>query len=178
MDTKSTRFAVPNLAQALYIAPSAVIVGDVTIGAHSSVWPMAVIRGDVNSITIGQRTNVQDGCVLHVTHDGPYTSPGYPLTIGNDVTIGHGAVLHGCTVSDRCLIGIHSTILDGAVIDEQVFVAAGSLVPPNKHLESGYLYQGTPAKPVRRLSEEEKQALAYSAAHYVQLAGRHKENPS
>lgn len=176
MDIENTKVAVPDLEQTQYIAPSAVIIGDVTIGKHSSVWPMAVIRGDVNSITIGERTNVQDGSILHVTHDGPYTSPGYPLTIGNDVTIGHGAILHGCTVSNFCLIGIHSTVLDGAVIDEHVFLAAGSLVPPHKHLDSGFLYQGIPARPVRRLSEQEKQALAYSASHYVKLARSYKEN--
>jgi carbonic anhydrase/acetyltransferase-like protein (isoleucine patch superfamily) len=150
----------PQAGHDVYIAESATVIGDVALGDECSVWPQAVIRGDVNAIRIGARTNVQDGCILHVTHDGPYTPGGHTLEIGEDVTLGHGAILHGCQIGNRCLIGIRATVLDGAVIEDEVLLGAGALVAPGKRLESGYLYHGQPARQVRRLSDTEREALA------------------
>ena len=136
---------------------------------HSSIWPGVVIRGDVNKIVIGGRTNIQDGSILHVTADNEFNPGGYPLTIGNDVTVGHGAILHACTVGNFSLIGMGATILDGAVIADEVMVAAGSVVSPHKKLESGNLYIGSPARPVRPLKDKELEYLHYSSLHYVKL---------
>lgn len=163
----------PTLAEGVFIDEMALVSGDVEIGVDSSIWPMTVVRGDVNKIRIGERTNIQDGCVLHVTHEGPY-GPGRALIIGNDVTVGHSAVLHACTIEDQCLIGMSATVLDGAVIRTQVMVGAGSLVPPRKELESGYLYIGNPVRRARALTGSEKEALQYSAEHYVRLKKRHQ----
>lgn len=164
----------PNIAASAYIDEAAVVVGDVTIGEDASIWPMAVIRGDVQSIRIGARTNVQDGSVLHVTSDNAFTPGGFALTIGDDVTVGHGAILHACTVEDMSLIGMGATVLDGAVVRPRVMVGAGSLVPPGKELESGYLWLGSPVQKVRPLKEKELEYLAYSARHYVELKNAHK----
>jgi len=163
----------PKIAVDAYVDDTALVTGDVEIGQKSSVWPMTVIRGDVNSIRIGERTNIQDGCVLHVTHEGPY-GPGRSMQIGDDVTVGHGAILHACTIEDRCLIGMAATVLDGAILHSEVMIGAGSLVPPNKELESGYLYLGNPVRRVRPLSEKEKKYLQYSAEHYIRLSQRHQ----
>lgn len=165
----------PRIAASAYVDDSAVVIGDVTIGNESSLWPQVVARGDVNTITIGARTNIQDGSVLHVTHDGKYTPGGYALTVGDDVTVGHRVILHACTVGDLCLIGMASTIMDGAVLEPKVMLGAGSLVPGGKRLESGYLYMGTPAKRVRALTDDELESLAYSADHYVQLKNSHQQ---
>jgi carbonic anhydrase/acetyltransferase-like protein (isoleucine patch superfamily) len=151
------------------IAPESYVLGDVTIGEDSSVWPGAIIRGDMHTITIGERTSVQDGAVLHITHASDYNPKGHPLTIGSDVTIGHQACLHGCTIGSEVLIGIGSTILDGAVIEDQVIIAAGTLVPPGKCLESGYMYMGSPAKQARPLTEKERSYFKYTAGNYVKL---------
>ena len=151
------------------IAPESYVLGDVTIGADSSVWPGAVIRGDMHRISIGERTSVQDGAVLHITHASDYNPGGYPLVIGNDVTIGHQACLHGCTIGNEVLIGIGSTILDGAVIEDQVIIAAGTLVPPGKRLESGFMYKGSPATQARSLTDKEKAYFKYTAGNYVKL---------
>ncbi|WP_299731596.1 gamma carbonic anhydrase family protein [uncultured Endozoicomonas sp.] len=166
---RSYNHKMPVIGKRVYIDNSAEVIGDVSIGDDSSVWPTAVIRGDMHSITIGARTSIQDGSVLHITHSSDYNPEGYPLTIGNDVTVGHKAVLHGCTIHDRCLIGIGSIILDGAVIEEEVIVGAGSLVPPGKRLESGFVYKGNPAAKSRPISEKEKTFFQYSAANYVKL---------
>lgn len=160
---------VPQIAKSSYIDPAAVVIGDVVIGEDSSVWPMVSIRGDVNTIRIGERTNVQDGCVLHVTHDGPLSPGGFALTIGNDVTVGHNVVLHACTVEDGCLIGMGSVVLDGAVIKKGAMIGAGSVVSPKKTLQGGYLYLGSPARQVRELTEKEKEFFTYSSKHYVVL---------
>lgn len=160
---------MPEVAATAYIDPTATVIGDVVIGADSSVWPMTSIRGDVNYIRIGERTSIQDGSVLHVTHAGPFSPQGNALHIGNNVTVGHQVILHGCTVEDNCLIGMGSKILDGAIVQSQVFLGAGSLVPPGKVLESGYLWLGSPAKKIRALTEEELHFLDYSAQHYVRL---------
>ncbi len=163
----------PILGEAVFIDDSAVVIGDVTIGNDVSIWPMTVIRGDVESITIGEGTNVQDGSVLHVSHAGKFSTQGHPLRIGNYVTIGHKAVVHACTIGDYCLIGIGAIIMDDAVIEDFVMLGAGSLVAPGKRLESGYLYVGSPAKQVRPLKEAEKEFLQYSAEHYIHLKNEH-----
>lgn len=159
----------PSLGKKVYIAESAVIIGDVILASNVSVWPTAVIRGDVASINIGTGTNVQDGAVLHVSHAGKYAEKNAPLNIGEGVTIGHRAVVHACTVGNSCLIGIGAIILDNAVLDDYVMLGAGALVPSGKVLESGYLYIGSPAKKSRPLSDSEKEFLEYSAAHYIKL---------
>ena len=164
---------VPVLGAGAWVDEMALVVGDVRIGADSSVWPMTVIRGDINRIVIGERTNIQDGSVLHVTHDSRFMPGGLALTIGDDVTVGHKVVLHACTIGDRCLIGMGSIIMDGAVIAPETLVGAGSLVTPNKQLEGGYLWQGSPARRVRELTEREREYLRYSAEHYVRLKNRH-----
>lgn len=162
----------PRLARGVYVDPAAVLVGDVEIGEDASLWPCAVVRGDVHHVRIGARSNVQDGAVLHVTHDGP-TPGGFPLLIGSDVTIGHGAVVHACTVEDTCLIGMHATVLDGAIIRRHSMVGAGALIAPGKIVGEGELWLGNPARCVRRLTAEEIANLSYSAQHYVRLKNRY-----
>lgn len=159
----------PKLAEGAYVDVQASVIGDVEMGADSSIWPFSVARGDVNKIKIGARTNVQDNSCLHVTHDGPYTPGGFPLTIGDDVTVGHCVTLHACTIGNRCLIGMGALVLDGAELEDECFIAAGSLVPPGKKLKGGWLYRGSPVQPVRELSDKEKEQLKYSAEHYVRL---------
>lgn len=166
----------PSLGKQVYIDPQSAVIGDVTLGDDVSVWPMAVLRGDVNSITIGHSCNIQDGAVLHVTHDGPYTSGGKPLILGNCITIGHHAMLHGCTIDDLCLIGMGTIVLDAAHIKQHVVIAAGSLVPPGKILESGYLYLGRPVQAVRKLSINEIEQIEYSAQHYIRLKDKYLSN--
>jgi len=165
------------VASGVFIDETAVVIGDVEIGADSSVWPTSVIRGDVNFIRIGERTNIQDGSILHVSHDGPYKPGGSPLVIGDDVTVGHKVVLHACTVEDCCLIGMGSVVLDDAIIESGSLLGAGSLVNPGKRIESGYLWLGQPARRVRALSEKEKAYLKYSAEHYVRLQQRYQVSP-
>ena len=159
----------PQLGERVYVDPQSAVIGQVSIGPDSSIWPMAVLRGDVQAIHIGARTSVQDGSVLHVTHDGPFKEGGLPLQVGDDVTIGHNVTLHACTVGNRCLIGMGSIVLDGAVIEDDVILGAGSLVPPRKRLRSGTLWMGNPVREVRPLTEREFGQLTYSAAHYVQV---------
>lgn len=173
MSLRSYLDSFPQIADGCYIDEAAVIIGDVVVGGRSSVWPCAVIRGDVNSVRIGKRSNIQDGAVLHVSHKTEAKPEGSPLTVGDDVTVGHRAVLHGCTVGNRVLIGSGSVVLDDAVIEDDVMVAAGSLIPPRKRLESGWLYKGAPAVQVRRLNGDELENLRDSAAHYVLLAGHY-----
>jgi carbonic anhydrase/acetyltransferase-like protein (isoleucine patch superfamily) len=158
----------PQIGQRVYIDSSSVLVGDIKIDDDSSIWPLVAARGDVNHIHIGKRTNVQDGSVLHVTHKNVENPEGYPLIIGNDVTIGHKVMLHGCTIQDRVLVGMGAIVLDGVVIEEEVMIGAGSLVPPGKRLESGYLYVGSPVKQARPLSEKERAFLQKSSDNYVQ----------
>ena len=160
---------MPTLGRNVYIDESAIVIGGVFLGDDSSVWPTAVIRGDMNSIRIGARVSVQDGSVLHITHSSEYNPGGFPLIVGDDVTIGHKVVLHGCTIRDRCLIGIGAIILDGALVEEEVIVAAGCLVPPGMHLESGYVYKGSPAKKTREITQKERDFFIYSAKNYVNL---------
>ncbi|NNC98123.1 MAG: gamma carbonic anhydrase family protein, partial [Gammaproteobacteria bacterium] len=140
-----------------------------------SIWPMAVVRGDVSTISIGAGSNIQDAAVLHVTHDGPYSDGEGPLSIGAEVTVGHQAMLHACTIGDRCLIGMSAIIMDGAVLENEILIAAGSVVPPNKKLESRSLYRGNPVKRIRDLKQDEIEMLAYSARHYVKLKNSYLE---
>lgn len=163
------RGQMPSLGERVYIDPAAVVIGNVTLGDDVSVWPCAVIRGDMHSIRVGSRTSVQDNAVLHITHAGKFTPDGWPLNIGDDVTIGHGACLHGCTIGNRVLVGIGATVLDGAVVEDDVVIAAGTLVPPGKTLESGYLYLGNPARQARPLKESEMAFFTYSAENYAKL---------
>lgn len=164
----------PQLGARVWIDPAATVIGDVHLGDDASIWPGAVLRGDVNFIRIGARTSIQDGSVVHVTHDGPFTRPGgYPTRIGNDTTVGHTVILHGCTVGDFCLIGMGAIVLDGAVVEDYGFVGAGALVPSGKTVGSGELWLGNPARCARRLEERELEALRYSAAHYVRLKNRY-----
>ncbi|MEE4145241.1 MAG: gamma carbonic anhydrase family protein [Halieaceae bacterium] len=163
----------PRTGARVLIDPSAVVIGDVELGDDSSVWPQVAIRGDMHRIRVGARSSVQDGCVLHITHAGPFNPEGWPLQIGSEVTIGHNATLHGCTVGDRVLVGMGATIMDGAVIEDDVVVAAGALVTPGKRLRSGYLYAGSPAREIRQLSEKEMAYFSYSANNYVKLKDQH-----
>lgn len=170
MSIRNYKDHCPVVGENSYIDPSAQVIGRVNIGNDVSVWPLVTIRGDVNHISIGDNTNIQDNSVLHVTHEHQ-ASPegGYPLTIGKNVTIGHGVILHGCRIGNNCLIGMGSTILDGAVVEDNVLIAAGSLVSQNKVVKSGYLWMGQPAKPFRELTQEELNWLQYSAEHYARL---------
>jgi len=159
----------PRLAERIYLHESAQIIGDVQLGDDSSVWCNAVLRGDVNHIVVGCCTNIQDFVMCHVSHKTERKPLGSPLTIGDHVTIGHGVILHGCTIGNECLIGMGTIVMDDAVIGSQVMVGAGSLVPPQKHLESGFLYVGRPVKRVRRLTAVEVAYLRYSAEHYLRV---------
>jgi carbonic anhydrase/acetyltransferase-like protein (isoleucine patch superfamily) len=167
---------IPALASTAFVDDSAVVTGNVVIGEDSSVWPMCSIRGDIHAIRIGARTNIQDGSILHVTHDSEFAPGGNALSIGDDVTIGHNVVVHACTIEDLCLIGMGAVVLDGAVVCKGAMLGAGSLVAPSKVLEGGYLWLGSPAKRVRALSEKEKAYLQYSAQHYVELKNRHLQS--
>jgi carbonic anhydrase/acetyltransferase-like protein (isoleucine patch superfamily) len=167
---------LPTIGHSTYIDDTAVVIGNVTLGNNVSIWPTTVIRGDVESITIGDDTNIQDGSVLHVTHYGKFTDRGYPLTIGKGVTVGHRAIAHACTIGDYCLIGMGAIIMDDAVIEDYVMLGAGSLVPSGKILESGHLYVGSPAKLVRPLKDSEREFLVYSSQHYVELKNKYLEN--
>lgn len=164
----------PSVDPSAWVDDSAQVIGDVVLEADVSIWPMAVVRGDINSIRIGARSNIQDGAVLHVTHASPYTAGGSPLVIGTDLTLGHKAVLHACTVGNYCLVGIGAIVLDKAVIGDYVIVGAGSIVPGGKVLEGGHLYVGAPVKQVRVLTAQEKEMLEYSSAHYVRLKERYR----
>lgn len=163
----------PELGEGVFVDPTALVIGQVKLGADCSVWPMTVIRGDMHRITIGARTSVQDGSVLHITHAGPYNEDGWPLSIGEDCTIAHKVTLHGCSIGNRVLVGMGSIVMDGAVVEDEVVIGANSLVPPGKTLESGYLYTGSPAKKIRPLNEKELSFFRYSANNYVNLKNQH-----
>ncbi|MDO6582878.1 gamma carbonic anhydrase family protein [Photobacterium sp. 2_MG-2023] len=172
---RSYKGITPTIGEEVYIDPSAVLVGDIHLADHSSIWPLVAARGDVNHIKIGERTNVQDGTVLHVTRRSNSNPDGHPLIIGDDVTIGHKAMLHGCRVGNRILIGMGAILLDGAVIEDDVIIGAGTLVPPGKVLQSGYLYVGSPAKQARPLTDAELAFLPQSADNYVRLKDEYLE---
>lgn len=154
----------PRISEKAFVAPGAAVIGDVTIGEDSGIWFACAVRGDVNRVTIGARTNVQDGTVIHVTrHTGP-------TVIGDDVTIGHSALLHACTLQDACFIGMRATLMDGVVVERGAWVAAGALVTPGKRVPSGEVWAGSPAKFFRAVSEQEAAFIAISAQNYVDLA--------
>ncbi|MGM0914656.1 MAG: gamma carbonic anhydrase family protein [Pseudomonadota bacterium] len=159
----------PSLGERVYIDPASLVLGDVELGDDCSVWPMAVIRGDMHRIRIGARVSVQDGCVLHITHASDFNPGGYPLTVGDDVTIGHKAILHGATLGSRILVGMGAIVMDGAVVEDEVIIAAGAVVPPGKHLEGGHVYAGNPARALRPLKETEREFFPYTAGNYVRL---------
>lgn len=163
----------PQLGKGVFIDPSAVVIGDVALGEDSSVWPNTTIRGDMHRIRIGQRCSIQDNSILHITHAGPYNPDGYPLTMGDDVTVGHSVTLHGCTLGNQILIGMGSIVMDGVHIEDNVVLGANSLVPPGKTLKSGWLYTGSPAKAMRELKEGELSYFRYSAENYAKLKDRH-----
>lgn len=173
MSIESFEGIQPKIHTSSFIHQQALIVGDVTIGEDSSVWPFTVARGDVNKIRIGRASNIQDNSVLHVTHDGPYKPGGYALQIGDEVTVGHRVILHGCEVGNRCLIGMGAIVMDGAILEDNVLLGAGSLVTPGKTLKGGYLWMGQPAKRVRELNDSELESLKYSAEHYIRLKNRY-----
>lgn len=159
---------LPLVANNAWIAPNATVIGDTQIGSRSSIWFGAVLRGDVNHIRVGEFTNIQDNAVIHVT------TGGNPTIIGHRVTIGHAAILHACIVQDESLVGMGATVLDGAVIQPRSMVAAGALVSPGKVVETGWLWAGVPAKPVRKLTDDELRYLAWSATHYANLADNYR----
>ena len=176
MSIRTFRGKTPVIAKSAYIDETAVLIGDVTVGEDSSVWPMVVIRGDDQAVVIGARSNIQDGSVIHVASDNELLPGGIPTIVGDDVVVGHKVLLHACKIGNRCLIGMSSTVLDGAIIEDDVVLGAGSLVPMGKRLESGYLYVGSPAKRVRKLGEKEEYFLKYAANHYVELKNEYQSN--
>lgn len=168
----------PTFGSRVMIDSTSVVIGDVRLSDDVGIWPLVVIRGDVNYVAIGARTNIQDGSVLHVTHKSSYKPEGNPLIVGEDVTVGHKVMLHGCTIGNRVLVGMGSILLDGVVVEDDVMIGAGSLVPQNKHLESGYLYLGSPVKQIRPLKEAEREGLKYSANNYVQWKDEYLDQES
>ena len=177
MNIRPYRNILPVLGARVYVDPAAVVIGQVRIGDDSSIWPGAVVRGDVHSIEIGARTSIQDGSVLHVTHDGPYTPGGRSLRIGSDVTVGHRVTLHACTIGNKCLVGMGSVVLDGVVTEDFVLLGAGSVVSQGKRLETRSLYVGSPARRIRELTQAEIDFFTYSAAQYVQLKDEYLTSP-
>lgn len=173
MAVRSFGGKVPQCGAGVWVDPSAQVIGDVTLGEDCSVWPGAVIRADMHFIEVGARVSVQDNAVLHITHDSPFNPGGFALTLGDDVTVAHQAMLHGCHIGNRVMIGMQAIVMDGAQIEDDVILAAGSLVPPGKKLKSGYLYRGKPAAQVRPLTREEREFLPYVAGNYVKLKNQH-----
>jgi len=169
MTVRAYKSKLPDIDASSYVDDSAVLIGDIEVKEDSSIWPLVAARGDVNIIRIGKRTNIQDGSVLHVTRFSQSQPDGFPLIIGDDVTVGHKCMLHGCTLGNRILVGMGAIVMDGAVVEDDVFIAAGSLVAPNKVLESGFLYMGNPAKKARPLTQAEQDFLTQSAVNYVNL---------
>jgi len=159
----------PKLGAGVYVDSTALVIGDVELGQDVSIWPMAVVRGDVNRIRIGARSNVQDGSVLHVSRPYPGNDDGWPLIIGDDVVIAHKVAVHGCTIGNRVLIGIGAIMLDGVVVEDDVTIGAGAVVTPGKRLESGGLYVGNPARRMRELTPAEVARLPIVASWYVNL---------
>ena len=167
----------PKMDASSWVDDSAVVIGKCELGEDVGIWPNATLRGDVNDIVIGDRSNIQDGTVVHTTHESE-VSKGSKCIVGKDVTVGHNAVLHGCIIEDECLIGMGAVVLDNAIVKKHVLVGANSLVPPGKVLESGYLYVGSPVKQARPLTEKEIAFFKYSAAHYVKLKNEYQEEES
>ena len=165
---------IPQIAKSAYVDESATVIGDVIIGEDSSIWPQASVRGDLLNITIGKGTNIQDCSALHTTEYPKDSGKGYSLKIGDNVIIGHGAILHGCQICDDALVGMGAIVLDGAIVGKGAFIGAGSLVPPNKELEPYYMYLGSPVKKIRPLNDKEKQDMQKNAKHYITTKNRYK----
>lgn len=166
---RSHKSLSPQFGERAMVDPSSVVIGDVIMGDDCSVWPGAIIRGDMHKIRIGNKTSVQDNSVLHITHASTFNPDGWPLIIGDEVTIGHSVNLHGCTLGNRILVGIGSIVMDGAIVEDDVVIGAGTLVPPGKRLESGHLYVGSPCKKARPLNNKERAFFSYSAQNYSNL---------
>ncbi|MFO7189397.1 MAG: gamma carbonic anhydrase family protein [Pseudomonadota bacterium] len=169
MALESYRGIFPTLGERVYVHPSAVVIGKVSLAEDVSIWPGAVLRGDVSDIAIGARSNIQDGAVVHVTHDGPYAPGGRAVSVGADVTVGHRVILHACTIGNSCLVGMGAIVMDDVTVEDWVLIGAGSVVTPGKRLTTRSLYVGNPARRVRDLTPDEIEFLGYSAAHYVRL---------
>lgn len=166
----------PVMAPTAWVDSSAVVIGDVHLGSDVSIWPTAVLRGDVNSIRIGDRSNLQDGVIVHVNQPSQKRPDGSPCIVGNDVTVGHRATLHACTIGNEVLVGMGVIVLDDVIVEDQVIIGAGSVVAPGKTLESGFLYLGAPARKVRPLTDEEKAYFVKSARFYHELAQQHAQH--
>ncbi len=173
MSIRSYLGVMPTLSESAWVDQSAVVIGKCVLAEDVSIWPNVTLRGDVNNITVGARSNIQDGAVLHTTHDSDLTK-GSQCIVGQEVTVGHNVVLHGCTIEDECLIGMGAVVLDHAVVQRHVLVGANSLVPSGKVLESGFVYLGSPVKKVRPLTDKERAFFSYSAAHYVKLKNEYQ----
>jgi carbonic anhydrase/acetyltransferase-like protein (isoleucine patch superfamily) len=169
---RAYRGVVPKIAASAYIDPSAQVIGDVLVGERSSIWPNVTVRGDVNSIRIGDETNIQDNCVLHCDADF------FPLNIGNRVTVGHLAMLHGCTIEDDCLIGIGAIVLNGAKIGSGSVIAAGAVVPEGAEVPPRSMVMGVPAKVKRPLTEDERDRFRQNAKHYVESTEIYRNEPA
>ena len=169
---KTLKGITPKIAPDVYLSETATVIGDVEIGAGSSIWFNAVLRGDVHSIRVGERSNIQDMAMVHATYEWS------PTVIGDDVTVGHGAVVHGCEVKDLCLIGMNAVVLDKAVVGPETVIAAGAVVLEGQVCESGWIYAGTPAKKVKALTEEQKKGLRKSAQAYQMYSGWYREEDS
>jgi carbonic anhydrase/acetyltransferase-like protein (isoleucine patch superfamily) len=167
--------SAPRIDPSAWVDETAVVIGDVSLGPGASVWPLCVLRGDIHRIEIGAGTNIQDGTILHVSHDSRFMPGGAPTIVRERVTVGHQAVLHGCEIGDCCLIGIGARVLDRAVIEPRTLIGAGSLVPPRRVLAGGYLWVGSPVRRARLLTDRELEYLEYSAANYMRLAQRYRE---
>lgn len=178
MSVRPYREWTPVIGRGAWVDPAATVIGRVTIGEDASIWPGAVVRGDVNSISIGARTSIQDNSVLHVASARLAGGDGIPLVIGEECTVGHGVILHACTVGDRCLIGMGAIVMDGAVIGDEVIVGAGALVPARRTLPPRTLWVGRPARQQRALEAKEIAYLAESAAHYVALKDSYLDDES
>jgi gamma-carbonic anhydrase len=163
---------LPTIADDAFIAPNATIIGDVVIGADSGIWFNCLLRGDVNEIRVGERTNIQDGTIVHVSGTGQGTY------IGDDITIGHMALIHACTLQDGCFIGMKATVMDDCVVESGAMVAAGALVPPGKTVPGGQLWGGTPARYLRDIRDSDLEMIRYTAPHYVKLAQRYRKGIS
>jgi carbonic anhydrase/acetyltransferase-like protein (isoleucine patch superfamily) len=162
------RDKLPLIGRDVFIAPSAELIGDVTVGNRSSIWYHCVLRGDLMPVSVGEDTNVQDGCILHVTHDQ------WPCIVGSRVTIGHGAIIHACTIEDECLIGMGAVVLDAAVVEKNSLVAAGSVVRPGFRVPSGHLVAGNPAQVKRPLTEQELEGIYFSVNEYLRLSEEYR----
>ncbi|MEG3640244.1 gamma carbonic anhydrase family protein [Magnetococcus sp. PR-3] len=165
----------PKIDPTAFVHPDAVIIGDVEIGPESSIWPGVVVRGDVNYIRIGARTNVQDGSVLHVTRPKPHKPEGLPLILGDDITIGHRVTLHACTLNNGCMVGMDATVMDGATIESGAMVAAGTMVTPGKQVQTGDLWMGSPAKRLRELRDSEGEEITSTTTNYVRLGQQYRK---